>query len=86
MEIVVFRSQAEKAQQEIEEIYRCLVGVLSGSKLGETDSMIHSIKPDSREAYLKINVDHLEDIIGRLSMAMKAAQRRMLRDRRKIGK
>lgn len=86
MEIVVFRSQAEKAQQEIEEIYRCLVGALSGSELGETDSMIHSIKPDSRDAYLKINVDQLEDVIGRLSMAMKAAQRRMLRDRRKIGK
>lgn len=86
MEIVVVRHQAEKAQQEIEGIYRCLVGSLSGSVLDETDGMIYSIEPDSRGAYLKINVDHLEDVIGRLSMAMKATQKRLLRDRRKIGK
>ncbi|MEN6630758.1 MAG: hypothetical protein ABFC42_14060 [Sulfuricella sp.] len=86
MEIVVFRSQAEKAQQEIEDIYRGLVGSLSGSRLGETDSMIYSIEPDSRDAYLKINVDQLEDVIGRLSMAMKVTQKRMLRDQRKIAK
>ena len=86
MEIVVFRPQAEKAQQEIEGIYRGLVGSLSGSRLDETDGMIYSIEPDSRDAYSKINVDHLEDVIGRLSMAMKATQRRLLRDRRKIGK
>lgn len=86
MEIVVFRSQAEKAQQEIEGIYRALVGSLSGSGLDQRDSMVYSIEPDSRDAYLKINVDQLEDIIGRLSMAMKATQKRLLRDRRKIAK
>lgn len=86
MEIVVFRSQAEMAQQEIEGIYRGLVGSLSGSRLGETEGMIYSIEPDSRDAYLKINVDQLEDVIGRLSMAMKATQRRLLRDQRKIPK
>ena len=86
MEIVVFRSQAEKAQQEIDEIYRGLVGSLSGSRLDETDGMIYSIETDSRDAYLKIDVDQLEDVIGRLSMAMKATQKRLLRDRRKIGK
>lgn len=86
MEIVVFRPQAEKAQHEIEEIYRGLVGSLSGSRLDETEGMVYSIEPDSRDAYLKINVDQLEDVIGRLSVAMKATQRRMLRDRRKIGK
>jgi hypothetical protein len=86
MEIVVFRSQAEKAQQEIDEIYRGLVGSLSGSRLDETDGMIYSIETDSRDAYLKIDVDQLEDVIGRLSMAMKATQKRLLRDRRKIEK
>lgn len=60
MEIVVFRSQAEKAQQDIEAIYRSLVGALSGSGLGETDGMAYSIEPDSRDAYLRINIDHLE--------------------------
>lgn len=86
MEIVVFRSQAEKAQQEIEEIYRGLIGSLSGSRLDETDGMIYSIEPDNLDAYLKVNVDQLEDVIGQLSVAMKATQRRMLRDRRKIAK
>ena len=86
MEIVVFRSQAEKAQQEIDEIYRGLVGSLSGSRLDETDGMIYSIETDSRDAYLKIDVDQLEDVIGRLSMAVKATQKRLLRDRRKIEK
>ncbi len=86
MEIVVFRSQAEKAQREIEGIYRGLVGSLSGSRLDESDGMVYAIEPDSRDAYSKINVDHLEDIIGRLSMAMKATQKRLLRDRMKIGK
>ncbi|KXB29262.1 hypothetical protein AT959_14900 [Dechloromonas denitrificans] len=86
MDIVVFRSQAEKAQQEIEGIYRGLVGALSGSRLGEMDGMIYSIEPDSLEAYLKLNIDHLEDVIGRLTMAMKATQKRLLRDQRKIAK
>jgi len=86
MEILVFRSQAEKAQQEIEGIYRGLVGALSGSGLGETDGMIYSIEPDSRDAYLRINIDHLEDVISRLSKVMTTTQKRLLRDRRKIGK
>lgn len=86
MEIVVFRSQAEKAQQEIEEIYRSLVGSLSGSRLNETGGMIYSIAPDSRDAYLQIDIDHMEDVISRLSMAMKATHKRLLRDRRKIAK
>lgn len=86
MEIVVLRHQAEKAQQEIEGIYRCLVGSLSGTALDEMDGMIYAVEPDSRDAYLKIDVDQLEDVIGRLSMAMKATQKRLLRDRRKIAK
>ena len=86
MEIVVFRSQAEKAQQDIEGIYRSLVGALSGSGLGETDGMAYSIEPDSRDAYLRINIDHLEDVISRLSKVMTTTQKRLLRDRRKIGK
>lgn len=86
MEIVVFRSQAEKAQQEIEGIYRGLVGALSGSRLGEMDGMIYSIEPDNLDSYLRINIDHIEDVISRLSMAMKATQKRLLRDQRKIAK
>jgi len=86
MNIVVFRSQAEKAQQEIEGIYRSLIGAFSGSALDETDGMIYAVEPNSRDAYLKIDVDQLEDVIGRLSMAMKATQKRLLRDRRKIEK
>ena len=86
MDIVVFKSQAEKAQQEIEEIYRDLVGALSGSRLDEMDGMIYSIAPDNLDSYLWINIDHIEDVISRLSMAMKATQKRLLRDRRKIAK
>lgn len=86
MDIVVFRSQAEKAQQEIEDIYRGLVGALSGSKLGETDGMIYTIKPDNLDAYLRIDIDHLEDVISKLSMAMKTTQKRLIRDKRKAAK
>lgn len=86
MDIVVFRSQAEKAQQEIEGIYRGLVGALSGSRLGEMDGMIHSIEPDNLDSYLRIDIDHIEDVISRLSMAMKATQKRLLRDQRKTAK
>jgi len=86
MEIVVIRHQAEKAQQEIEGIYRGLVGALSGSKLGETDGMIYSIEPDNLDAYLRINIDHLEDVITQLSKVMTTTQKRLLRDKRKVAK
>lgn len=86
MEIVVLRSQAEKAQQEIEEIYRGLVGALSGYRLGEMDGMIYSIEPENLDTYLRINIDHIEDVISQLSLAMKTTQKRLLRDQRKIAK
>lgn len=86
MNIVVLKSQTEKAQQEIENIYRGLIGALSGSKLGEMDGRIYLIEPDNQDAYLRINIDHIEDVISRLSMTMKATQKRLLRDRIKAAK
>lgn len=86
MDIVVFRGQAEKAQQDIEGIYRSLVGALSGSGLGEMDGMIYSIDPDNLDSYLRIDIDHLEDVISRLTTAVKATQKRLVRDKRKVAK
>jgi hypothetical protein len=86
MDVVVLRSKADTAMQEIEGLYRRFVGVLSGAGLDETDGFICAIEPDSREAYLKINIDQLEDSVSHLVFAMKATQKRLIRDRKKLWK
>lgn len=86
MDVVVLRSKTDTAMQEIEGLYRRLVGALSGAELDQTDGLIFGIEPDSREAYSRINIDQLEDAVSHLVLAMKATQKRLLRDRRKPGK
>lgn len=86
MEIVVLKSRPTQAAQSIEGICQELSVLLAGTPLNETDGMIYSIEPDSRDAYVKVDVDRLEDVVGRLSLATKATQKRLLRDQRKQGK
>lgn len=83
MDVVVLKSRADAAMEEVEGLYHRFVGTLSGAALDETDGLIYAIEPESREAYLRINIDQLEDAVSHLVLAMKATQKRLLRDRRK---
>ncbi|MER2539927.1 MAG: hypothetical protein ABTQ26_11865 [Azonexus sp.] len=86
MQIVVLKSHPAHATQNIEGIYQELSTLLAGSPLSETDGMIYSIEPDSRESYVKINVDRLKEIIGRLGLATNPIPKYLLRDQRKQAK
>lgn len=80
MEIVVLKSHPAQAACSIEGICRELSALLAGTSLNEMDGKIYSIEPDSRDAYVKVDVDRLEGVIGRLGLATKATQKRLLRD------